>query len=218
MALKEFMQREGSQASQPFVWGGAAVLVAGLSSLLLAGIASPSVAVRKGTSETVALKTSDAPVSAHQGSANATKTQAAGSQRNVTSDETIIGSSETEAQSSEDPVQLRGRRFQEAFEREEVDFEWASAYESEVRGFLARFSTNSVERLECRSTLCRAVIRHDDTEARHDFAEALGSGPLTGGSFFLPVTDGALGSVAYLGRPGMRFHVPAGQTSSTNKE
>jgi hypothetical protein len=105
-------------------------------------------------------------------------------------------------------LRRRVAQFEKAFDEEAVDGVWSEEYEGQVKSFFGKHSGNSLETLQCRSTLCRAVVRHDDTTARQQFSDSLGSEPFTGGSFYYPASEGAFGSVAYLGRPGMRFRIP----------
>lgn len=98
--------------------------------------------------------------------------------------------------------------FEAAFDKEVIDGAWSQEYEDRVKIFFDQQSGNSLEQVQCRSTLCRAVVRHDDTSARQQFSESLGSEPFTGGSFYYPAKEGAFESVAYLGRPGVPFRVP----------
>jgi hypothetical protein len=103
----------------------------------------------------------------------------------------------------------RAEQFNEAFQNEVEDAQWSTEYEAKVISFFQGSTGNRLESIECHSTLCRAVVRHQDTAARQEFSESLGAEPFTGGSFYYQAQDGSLGSVVYLGRPGLQFRVPS---------
>lgn len=139
------------------------------------------------------------------------RTEVNGFQQRATDEKVELTSKDVE-QRRKESVLRRARMFNEAFEREAVDLEWSKQYEQAITKRFTEQSTNSLESLRCRSTMCRAVVRHATAAARADLAEILGPEPLSGGSFFHPLEDGSLASVAYMGRPGLKFEIAKAQT------
>jgi hypothetical protein len=107
-------------------------------------------------------------------------------------------------------IKQQAEKFKGKFDEEAVDPSWGRAYEATVSTyFLERQATgNSLKSIECHETMCRATVGHENLQARSEFSEMLGSGPLTGGSFYHPAETAELASIVYMGRPGMTFRIP----------
>ncbi|HEX2568047.1 MAG TPA: hypothetical protein VH877_00725, partial [Polyangia bacterium] len=97
-----------------------------------------------------------------------------------------------------------------AFAAEPLDASWSAATDSAMRGRLATLTTgrSSVRSLECRSSLCRLEVVHDDAAQSSAFTERAFAGaeaPLWIGTYVqtrVATPDGKEATVAYLVRGG----------------
>jgi hypothetical protein len=112
----------------------------------------------------------------------------------------------------------RAKQFEDALKQEAIDPQWSAQYEAVVKSAFERRQGSHLESIQCRSTLCKATVKHDSLDARQEFSDMLGPEPFTGGSFYYPAEEGTLTSIAYLGRPGMPFQIPRQGPNSVNKE
>lgn len=115
----------------------------------------------------------------------------------------------TSALPSPDPATLV-RTLDQAFATEALDAPWSAATDSAMRGRLATLTNghSALRSLECRSSMCRLEVVHDDAQQSSEFAQHAFTGegaPLWVGTYVqtrLATPDGKQATVAYLVREG----------------
>jgi len=102
-------------------------------------------------------------------------------------------------------------RVERVMTAEPVDVEWAKQRESELRQVFKESPGATIERIECRSTLCKLELNFESTGARDDFYRASGrrnrdKPHLLHETMTIEKPDRAsLRTVMYLTRPGFGF-------------
>jgi hypothetical protein len=93
-----------------------------------------------------------------------------------------------------EPAQVQ-ERYQSLFEAEVVDTNWARDEERSVVGFFGSEANRGahLDKVECRESMCRILVRFDDPGARSGFIAQMGSPPFDHGGFYR--TDEATGDV-----------------------
>jgi hypothetical protein len=93
-----------------------------------------------------------------------------------------------------------------ALEGEPREARSARAFEASLTDRFAKSGHSSLERVDCRSTLCRLEIRHNGRASRAPFVDLL-FGPLSFGAYYYPSED-AMRTIAYVGMPGHPLPMP----------
>jgi hypothetical protein len=111
----------------------------------------------------------------------------------------LAGPSETDLT----PAERRDQRvafYASAHDAESRDRTAAPPFESSIASSVLENDLGSVERVDCRSTICVLEIRHDDASDRDKLDALFLRGPLKFGAFDYVDEDGR--TIAYVGMPG----------------
>lgn len=121
--------------------------------------------------------------------------------------------SETEL-SPKEKREIRVTHYDQLLAAETRDAAAAGEFERTLDIGFSGVEHSSLEQVDCRTTLCRIEIRHNDRTGRERFGEfVLGSGPLKYGTFDYLSEDGER-TIAYVGMPG---HPLAGRRKAEAK-
>jgi hypothetical protein len=93
-----------------------------------------------------------------------------------------------------------------------VDVAWNGERQNEIRAYFNPddFPGCQIESVECRATLCRVLIQHEDAKALALMSAASGRGPLRDGAVSLADRTHNTTEL-YLGRQGVTFEMPGSQ-------
>jgi hypothetical protein len=124
------------------------------------------------------------------------------------------GQSAGQASAFEIPPALEPRHaailelIQDAFVREPRIEDWSDDREEELMTFFVddvRASGSLLAEVDCRTSMCRLRIEHEDRRAKHDLISAIGKPPLHVAGIRFPGGDRLRSSVVYLAREGHRL-------------
>ena len=99
--------------------------------------------------------------------------------------------------------------FDSVLSREAADVRGRNSQQDEVASYFASHGVTSsrIDAFDCSQSLCRMIVRHDESGDLDSFLDLVGDGPLSAGSFYYQTDDGRE-TVVYVARPGHeeRFH------------
>ena len=89
--------------------------------------------------------------------------------------------------------------YSDSFNEEARDESAAAEFEASISEAVNASGHSEIGEVDCRSTMCRLEVLHNDTSGRQRFAE-FGFGPLRYGAYVYPTEDGQK-TIAYVGMP-----------------